>query len=62
MIVHKLWAEESYGMIQIIDLLGDNIETILVNNGENKIQIKNLPPNLYFIKLNEKNFERIVVK
>ncbi len=50
------------GVIQIIDLLGNNIKTILVNKGENKIQIKNLPPNLYFIKLNEKNCERIVVK
>ena len=49
-------------VLQIIDLLGKSIKTISVNKGENKIQIKNLPPNFYYVRINEKVCEKIVVR
>ena len=49
-------------VLQITDLLGKSIKTIAVNKGENKIQIKNLPPNFYFVRVNEKICEKILVR
>ena len=49
-------------IIQITDLLGKSIKTIAVNKGKNKIQIKNLPPNFYFVRVNEKICEKILVR
>ena len=49
-------------IIQITDLLGNSIKTIQVSKGLNKIQIKNLPSTFYFIKINEKVCEKIVVR
>ena len=49
-------------IIQITDLLGNSIKTIQVSKGLNKIQIKNLPSAFYFIKINEKACEKIVVR
>ena len=49
-------------VLQITDLLGKSIKTITVNKGENKIQIKNLPPNFYFVRVNEKICEKILVR
>jgi len=49
-------------ILQITDLLGKNIKTIAVNQGKNKIQIKNLPPNFYFVRINKKICEKIFVK
>ena len=49
-------------VLQITDLLGKTIKTIAVNKGENKIQIKNLPPNFYFVRVNEKICEKILVR
>ena len=48
--------------LQITDLLGKSIKTIAVNKGENKIQIKNLPPNFYFVRVNEKICKKILVR
>ena len=49
-------------VLQITDLLGKSIKTIAINKGENKIQIKNLPPNFYFVRVNEKICEKILVR
>ena len=49
-------------VLQITDLLGKSIKIIAVNKGENKIQIKNLPPNFYFARINEKICEKILVR
>ena len=49
-------------ILQITNLLGKSIKTIAVNKGENKIQIKNLPPNFYFVRVNEKICEKILVR
>ena len=49
-------------IIQIIDLLGNTIKNIVVNKGENKIQIKNLPPAFYLVRINENVCEKIVVR
>ncbi len=61
----NLYVESDFienSMVQITDLLGNNIKTIAVNKGENKIQIKNLPPNFYFIQINKRVCEKIVVR
>ena len=49
-------------VLQITDLLGKSIKTIAVKKGENKIQIKNLTPNFYFVRVNEKICEKILVR
>ena len=49
-------------VLQITDLLGRSIKTIAIHKGKNKIQIKNLPPNFYFVRINEKICEKIFVK
>ena len=49
-------------IIQITDLLGNTIKNIVVNKGENKIQIKNLPPAFYLVRINENVCEKIVVR
>ena len=49
-------------IIQITDLAGNSIKTIHIAKGLNKIQIKNLPSAFYFVKINEKVCEKIVVR
>ena len=60
-----LYIESNFtekSVVQITDLLGNTIKNIVVNKGENKIQIKNLPPNFYFVRVNEKICEKILVR
>jgi hypothetical protein len=60
-----LYIESNFSensVLQITDFFGKSIKTIAVNNGENKIQIKNLPPNFYFVKINEKVCKKIIVR
>ena len=56
------YPDTENSVLQITDLLGKSIKTIAVNKGENKIQIKNLPPNSYFVRINEKICEKIGVR
>jgi len=49
-------------VVQITDLSGNTIKKIGVNKGENKIQIKNLPPAIYLVRINKKVCEKIVVR
>lgn len=60
-----LYIESNFtekSVVQITDLLGNTIKNIVVNKGENKIQIKNLPPAFYLVHINEKVCEKIVVR
>ena len=49
-------------VIQITDLIGNNIKTIKVLKGENKILIKNLLPAFYIVRINEKNCKKIIIR
>ena len=60
-----LYIESNFtkkSVVQITDLLGNSIKKIAVNKGENKIQIKNLPPAFYLVRINENVCEKIVVR
>ena len=60
-----LYIESNFSensILQITNLLGKSIKTIAVNKGNNKIKIKNLPPNFYFVRINKKICEKIFVK
>ncbi len=60
-----LYIESNFtekSVVQITDLLGNTIKNIVVNKGENKIQIKNLPPAFYLVRINENVCEKIVVR
>jgi hypothetical protein len=58
----KLVTKEHSGEVAIFDINGLKIKTIQNYNSEEKIQIKNLIPGIYFVKSNDKLYKFIKIK